>query len=58
MTDKEKALHIGSVTKHLNWLVEEMDKAKPFSQSHSNLWYRYSRLLEAKRILEKEGLWL
>ena len=53
-----KALHIGVVTKRLNWMVEEMDKAKPFSQSYNNLNERHSRLLEAKKILDKEGLWL
>ena len=43
------------ITKRLNWMVEEMDKAKPFSQSWNNLNERYNRLLEAKKILEKEG---
>ena len=46
------------VTDRLNWMVEEMDKAKPFSQSYNNLNERYSRLLEAKNILDKEGIWL
>lgn len=54
----EKQLRIGGVTKRLNWMVEEMDKAKPFSQSYNNLNERHSRLLEAKKILDKEGLWL
>lgn len=56
--NKYKALHIGIVTKRLNWMVEEMDKAKPFSQSYNNLNERYARLLEAKKILDKEGLCL
>lgn len=55
---KLKLLGIGVVTKRLNWMVEEMDKAKPFSQSYNNLNERHSRLLEAKKILDKEGLWL
>ena len=54
----KEALHIGIVTKRLNWMVEEMDKAKPFSQSYNNLNERHSRLLEAKKILDKEGIWL
>lgn len=58
LKDNDKALHIGAVTKRLNWMVEEMDKAKPFSQSYNNLNERHSRLLEAKKILDKEGLWL
>ena len=58
LEDKDKALHIGVVTKRLNWMVEEMDKAKPFSQYYNNLNQRHSRLLEAKKILDKEGLWL
>lgn len=53
-----EALNIGVVTKRLNWMVKEIDKAKPFSQSYNNLNERYSRLLEAKKILDKEGLWL
>ena len=56
--DKDKALHIRVVTKRLNWMVEEMDKEKPFSQSYNNLNERHSRLLEAKNIFDKEGLWL
>ena len=55
---EKEALHIGVVTKRLNWMVEEMDKAKPFSQSYNNLNERHSNLLEAKSILDKEGLWL
>jgi hypothetical protein len=55
---KDKVLHIGDVTKRLNWMIEEADKANPFSQSYNNLSERHSRLLEAKRILDKEGLWL
>ena len=46
------------ITKRLNWIVEEMDKAKPFSQVYTRLSERHSRLLEAIKILEKEGLWL
>lgn len=55
---QEKLLGIDVVTKRLNWMVEEMDKAKPFSQSYNNLNERHSRLLEAKKILNKEELWL
>ncbi len=59
LLEKEKeASHIGVVTKRLNWMVKEMDKAKPFSQSYNNLNDRHSRLLEAKKIFDKEGLWL
>jgi DNA repair ATPase RecN len=56
--DKDKELPIDLVTKRLNWMAEEMDKAKPFSQSYNNLNERHGRLLEAKKILDKEGLWL
>ena len=53
-----KALHIGCVSKRLEWLEKQMDKTPPFKQAYNNLNERHSRLLEAKRILDKEGLWL
>jgi len=58
MSEKDKALRIGVVTKRLNWMVGEINKAKPFSQSYNNLIERHGQLLNAKKILDKEGIWL
>lgn len=56
--EENKALHIGSVSKRLEWLEKQMDETPPFKQAYNNLNERHSRLLEAKKILYKEGLWL
>lgn len=58
LENKNKSLHISVIDKRLNWMFEEMNKVKPFSQSYNNLNQRHSRLLEAKKIIDKEGLWL
>lgn len=49
---------IGVVSKRLEWLGQQMDETPPFKQAYNNLNERHSRLLEAKKILDKEGLWL
>jgi hypothetical protein len=53
-----EALHIGVVSKRLEWLEQQMDETPPFKQAYNNLNERHGRLIEAKNILDKEGLWL
>jgi hypothetical protein len=53
-----EALHIGGVSKRLEWLEQQMDETPPFKQAYNNLNERHGRLIEAKNILDKEGLWL
>tara|TARA_R110000765_G_scaffold290942_1_gene386824 strand:- start:8 stop:277 length:270 start_codon:yes stop_codon:yes gene_type:complete len=55
---REKQLNIGIVTKRLEWLEQQMDETPFFKQAYNNLNERHSNLLEAKSILDKEGLWL
>lgn len=54
-----QALSIAFVSKRLEWLEQQMDETPPFKQEqYDNLNERHSKLLEAKKILGKEGLWL
>jgi hypothetical protein len=55
---KLKLLGIADVSKRLEWLEQQMDETPPFKQAYNNLNERHGRLIEAKNILDKEGLWL
>jgi hypothetical protein len=46
----------GIINERLEWIEQRMEETSPFKQAYNNLNARHSRLLEAKSILEKEGL--
>ena len=56
LEDYASQLMSGIVEKRLQWLEQRMEETPPFKQAYNNLNERRSKLLDAKSILEKEGL--